>query len=217
MRGKYLTVDGGEGIGKTTQLNLLEESVKAAKVPYVRMREPGETFLGEGIRAILLDPRHKRVETATEVLMFFGDRAQTRIDIIEPALAAGKLVISDRSWISTWVYQGYAGGFPCSTIEKLARIAYGGIVPDLSVIMTLDPKIGLIRAKARGKLDRFEQKAQSFHAKVQEGMKHYHEQYPERSVLIDAAASILHIHHLFIDTANSRLELALSPAASVST
>ncbi|MBW1739979.1 MAG: dTMP kinase [Deltaproteobacteria bacterium] len=197
----FITFEGIEGSGKTTQIQLLIPVLRAKGYECISTREPGATKIGEKIRAILLNANHSNMLPITELLLYEADRAQHVREIIEPALAANKTVVSDRFFDATTVYQGYARGFDLKLIEQMHRIVLGCLKPDLTIILDLPVEIGLKRAWQRinsqsGDLpeDRFEKESFAFHEKVRQGYLTLAELEPERFRIIDASKDSKTIH-----------------------
>ncbi|RLB83317.1 MAG: dTMP kinase [Deltaproteobacteria bacterium] len=197
----FITFEGIEGSGKTTQIQLLIPVLRAKGYECISTREPGATKIGEKIRAILLNANHSNMLPITELLLYEADRAQHVREIIEPALAANKTVVSDRFFDATTVYQGYARGFDLKLIEQMHRIVLGCLKPDLTIILDLPVEIGLKRAWQRinsqsGDLpeDRFEKESFAFHEKVRQGYLTLAELEPGRFRIIDASKDSKTIH-----------------------
>jgi dTMP kinase len=193
--GKFIVFEGGEGCGKTTQLQLtqawLQHSNWRKSWPnLVVTREPGGTDLCRQIRQVLLEPHDEMMDPKTELLLYAADRAQHVAHCLRPALAAGALVLCDRYTDSTVAYQGYGRGLDQALIHQLNQIATQGLQPDLTLWLDLDVEIGLGRAQERGKRDRIEQADLSFHQAVRQGFKSLAEAEPNRVVRIDASADV---------------------------
>ena len=191
----FITFEGIEGSGKTTQVELLTGSLEAKGYECIATREPGATRIGRGIRDILLDSAHSNMLPLTELLLYEADRAQHVHDVIKPALAASKVVISDRFFDATTVYQGYARGCDLDLIERIHQGVLSGLRPDLTLILDLPVEMGLERAWQRihsrtGNLpeDRFEKEALEFHEKVRLGYLTLAKNEPDRFRVIDASA-----------------------------
>lgn len=182
---RFIVFDGVEGCGKSTQARLLAETLGKLGERVELTLEPGGTAVGQAIRGCLLDPNFGDMHELTEVFLFCADRAQHVLEVISPALEAGKIVISDRYAASTIVYQGYAGGVDTETIEVLNQYATRGLQPDLLVILDLDPSEGL-RRKRGDTADRIESKSLEFHQRVRKGFQQYACSRSERSVVLDA-------------------------------
>lgn len=169
-KGKYIIIEGTEGSGKTTQLNLLQQ--RYPKITFTR--EPGGTALGQQIRQILLDsPKDSDsgIRDRAELLLFMADRAQHIEEKIKPALESGEIVISDRGYLSTLAYQGYGRGQNPAIINQLNRLAMGGIQPDLVIWLDVSPDVGLQRVGKRGAANRIDSENLAFHQRVHAAFK----------------------------------------------
>lgn len=187
--GSLITFEGVEGAGKSTQLALLEASLVARGLTVRRLREPGGTGVGSKIRSILLDPETRPLAPLAELLLFQASRAQLVAEVIRPALDAGDIVLCDRFFDSSTVYQGCARGLPLADVEALNRITTGGLVPRLTLLLDLPPAHGLERVRRRAGqdgLDRFEQEAGTFHERVRQGFLSLAAAHPERICCLDA-------------------------------
>lgn len=167
MKGKFITFEGSEGSGKSTQAKLLCDYLRRKKIPVISLREPGSTPISEKIRHILLDPKNKSMSVTCEMLLYMAARAQLVEQVIKPALKKGKFVVCDRFLDATLAYQGIGGKIDLEIIRAIGKIATGGIKPDLTFLLDIDPKEGLRRA-GRVK-DRMELKKLSFHQRVRRG------------------------------------------------
>lgn len=192
----FLTLEGIEGSGKTTQVSFIERHLRGKGHDCLITKEPGGTVIGGKIRSILLDPDHHTLDPMAELLLYTADRAQHVSERIRPALAAGKTVICDRFYDSTIVYQGAARGIDPGIILELNRLVLGDIKPDITFLLDLPPETGLSRAWRElrsGNRDngesRFEREKLLFHQKVREGYHRLAAADPERIRVIDAAAS----------------------------
>ena len=165
-RGRLVVLEGAEGVGKTTQLARLADHLARAGRPAVLVREPGGTPLGEAIRGLLLDPAGD-VGPRAEALLFMASRAQLVDRVIGPALARGDLVLADRFFLSTYAYQIGARGLPEEDVVAANRLATGGLVPDLTILLFLPAAEGLARAAGRGGPDRMERAGREFHERVE--------------------------------------------------
>jgi dTMP kinase len=163
--GKLIVFEGAEGAGKTTQIKRLAERLAQAGIPCVAVREPGGTPVGDAIREILLD-REWHVTDATEALLFMASRAELIAREIRPALAAGKVVLLDRFFLSTYAYQIAGRGLPEPEVRAANRLATGALVPDFTLLLDIPAKEGLARADARGGRDRMEKSGSEFHDQV---------------------------------------------------
>lgn len=189
MSGLFITFEGGEGSGKTTQLRMLAHRLEAAGVSVRAVREPGGTAVGESVRHILLDPDHAGLDARAELLLYEAARAQLVAEVIEPALAAGEVVLCDRFFDSTTAYQGYARGLPLDEIATLNHAATGGLMPDRTLVFDIDPELGIERATCEG-ADRLECEDLTFHRAVREGFSAIAAAQPGRVRVIDASGTV---------------------------
>jgi dTMP kinase len=164
-RGRLIVFEGVEGAGKSTQLDRLADHLTRAAAPYVTLREPGGTPLGDEIRRLLLDPR-SNVSARAEALLFMASRAELVARAVRPALAAGTTVLLDRFFLSTYAYQIGGRGLPEADVRATNLMATEGLVPDLTLLLTLDSSVGLARVKLRGSADRIEASGDAFHQRV---------------------------------------------------
>lgn len=184
-RGSFVTLEGPEGAGKTTQVRLLSKQLDSLEIPHVITRDPGGTPLGKQIRRILLNPENP-VQPMAELLLYQADRAQHVAEVIKPALEEGKLVICDRYIDSTIAYQGYGRGIDFALIDELNQIATGGLSPELTILFDIESSDGLARLHPGGH-DRLEREAIEFHLKVRKGYLELAERNPERWKVLDAS------------------------------
>jgi dTMP kinase len=190
MRGLFITFEGGEGSGKTTQIQKLKEwfELNIESPNLCLTREPGGTIQAESIRALLLHGAASKWQPATEAMMMSASRHEHVIHVIEPALLRGDIVICDRFTDSTHVYQGYVGGVDNALLDGLDQLSCQGLVPDLTLFLDMDSNAGLARTIQRGSAEsRFESKGAAFHQKVRQGFVERAEKYPDRIAKIDAA------------------------------
>lgn len=193
MKGTFITFEGIEGTGKSTQIVLLANHLAAHKRPVTLTREPGGTAIGDQVRKILLDPQNTNLAPRAELLLYAAARVQHIEELIRPELAAGKIVLCDRFSDATLAYQGYGRSLEPDTILALDRIATGGMRPDLTILLDIDPAAGLARARGRNSSRgleaeaRFENEDFAFHDRVRRGYLKLAEQEPERFRVIDAA------------------------------
>lgn len=196
--GKFITFEGGEGGGKSTQAARLCAALKRAGVNVVATREPGGTEGAEDIRALLVTGTPGRWHPLTEALLHSAARNQHLTELIRPALDDGKWVVSDRFADSTLAYQGYAQGLGPETVSALTKLTVGGFEPDLTLVLDLPPEAGLERAASRAKNrarqaagpaeDRYERMGPAFHAALRDAFLEIARQNPERCAVVDAAA-----------------------------
>ena len=192
MRGLFITFEGCEGSGKTTQIQQLKEWIESSigSVNLCMTREPGGTIEAESIRTLLLNGAANKWQPATEAMMMSASRHEHVIHVIEPALSRGDIVICDRFTDSTHVYQGYVGGVDNVLLDGLDQLSCQGLVPDLTLLLDIDSNAGLARTIQRGIAEsRFESKGVTFHQKVRQGFVERAEKYPDRITKIDAAKS----------------------------
>lgn len=187
VKGKFITFEGSEGSGKSTQIELAHQFLKAHHKDVLFLREPGGVKISEAIRAILLDAKNKEMCAQSETLLYMAARAQLVNEVIEPALKKGKIILCDRFLDSTTVYQGFGHGIDIKFIKQVGRFATRGILPDLTFILDIEAKKGLARIH-RAK-DRIEQKDLSYHNKVRNGYLTLARQEPKRVKLISGAKS----------------------------
>ncbi len=193
MRGLFITLEGPEGAGKTTNRAYLAEQLQAQGFCVTLTREPGGTAVAEQIREILLAPHDEAMSVDTELLLMFAARAQHLAQVILPALAEGKIVICDRFTDATYAYQGGGRGLDCSRIALLEQFVQGDLRPDLTLLFDLPVADGMARAVARGKLDRFEQEQQDFFEKVRQSYLQRAEEDPERFRLVNAQQTLVDV------------------------
>lgn len=189
MKGFFITFEGPDGSGKTTQIRLLEQYCKDKGYEVVLTREPGGTPISEAIRSLLLDPSHKEMDGVTEALLYAASRAQHVAEKIKPALAKGCVVLCDRFMDSSIAYQGYARGLG-DDVRVINEFAVQGTQPDITFFMDLPAAAGKARVAAARDLDRLEQEDLSFHNAVYEGYLQLEKIYTKRYVRIDASRSI---------------------------
>lgn len=190
QRGKFLTIEGTEGVGKSTNLAFVRDWLSRRGIEVIVTREPGGTPLAEEIRSLLLSKRDESVDETAELLLVFAARAQHLAQVIIPALARGAWVLSDRFTDATYAYQGGGRGLSKSTIAQLEQLVQGDLRPDLTLILDIEVELGLNRARQRGELDRFESEAIVFFERVRAAYCQRAEMAPERYALIDAGKTL---------------------------
>lgn len=186
MRGRFITLEGGEGAGKSTLLAGLREHFQRAGIDALFTREPGDTPAGEAIRALVLDPAHRGIAAETELLLMFAARAQLVRELLRPALDAGRWVLSDRFTDASYAYQGGGRGIDVARIAELERIATGGLQPDLTLLLDLPVAAGRVRATQRGAADRIEAERDDFFERVRAVYRARAQAEPARFRVIDA-------------------------------
>ncbi|HBM07677.1 dTMP kinase [Pseudomonas sp. Choline-3u-10] len=190
MTGLFITLEGPEGAGKSTNREYLAQRLREHSLDVVLTREPGGTPLAERIRELLLAPADEPMNSDTELLLVFAARAQHLAQVIRPALARGAVVLCDRFTDATYAYQGGGRGLPTSRIEQLECFVQGEMRPDLTLIFDLPVEIGLSRAAARGRLDRFEQEGLDFFEAVRSAYLNRAQQDRQRYRVVDAGQSL---------------------------
>jgi dTMP kinase len=206
-RGKFVTIEGGDGAGKTTQVGLLVNALGRAGIAARATREPGGSPGGEAIRQLLLAGAGEMWDATSEALLLVAARREHVMRTIVPALDQGIWVVSDRFADSTLAYQGYGGGLPLAALAELHRFALGGFVPDLTVILDLSSDQALTRAAARsgpGTRDRFERRDRAFHQRLREGFLAIAGAEPERCVVIDASPDVMSVHRAILSAVTQR-------------
>jgi len=203
----FITLEGIEGSGKTTQIKNIVEFFENKGYDCVVTREPGGTKIGEKIRSILLDPENRDMEPACELLLYFSDRVQHIKELINPALSEGKTIICDRFFDATLVYQGYARGLSIDLIIKLHEMIAYGLKPDITILLDLLPEIGLSRAweqidngSRSGDETRFEKETLLFHEKIRAGYLELARLEPKRFRVIDASKEKEEVRKEIINT-----------------
>ena len=213
MRGRFITFEGVEGCGKSTQMAHLRAWMEEAGLPVLATREPGGTKVGEGIRELLLAPRDEGLDAETELLLYEAARAQHVSEVIRPALEAGAHVLCDRFLDSTTAYQAFGRGLDEKMVLELNRMASGGLVPDLTLLFSVSIEEGLVRARAESAGDRLEGESLAFHRKVQAGFEELAKREPERFRVIGEGA-IEKVHEEVVAIVKERFEWAGNPSAA---
>ncbi len=213
--GLFITFEGIDGSGKTTQIRLLSERLRAEGRDVLETVEPGGTAIGQQIRRVLLDARNNEITPHVELLLYFASRAQNVEQIIRPALAEGRVVVCDRFTDSTMVYQGIARGLGEQVVVDLHRIACGGLDPDLTLYLDIDLETSLGRARERNRQlageqaieTRMDEQSIEFYGKVREGYRKLAEQQPDRVRSIDGDRSVEEIARDVWQVVRSRLDV----------
>jgi len=191
VRGIFITFEGPDGAGKSTQIRNLAEYIDKKGLPYVLTREPGGTKISDAVRSILLDPDHGELENETEVLLYAASRAQHVREVIRPALAEGKIVLCDRFVDASIAYQGHGLGVSIEDVVRVNRFATGGLVPDRTYLIDIPPEVArerlLQRTDGTGKplLDRIERKGLDYHRRVRAGFQAIYRENKQRILWID--------------------------------
>ncbi|MGE6992180.1 dTMP kinase [Stutzerimonas zhaodongensis] len=209
MTGLFITLEGPEGAGKSTNREYLAQRLREHSLDVVLTREPGGTPLAERIRELLLAPADEPMNSDTELLLVFAARAQHLAQVIRPALARGAVVLCDRFTDATYAYQGGGRGLPTSRIEQLECFVQGEMRPDLTLIFDLPVEIGLSRAAARGRLDRFEQEGLEFFEAVRSAYLNRAQQDRQRYRVVDAGQSLAAVQQSLDRLLPEMLERAL--------
>lgn len=182
----FISFEGPEGAGKSTQIARLAHSLQAKGYAVTQTREPGGTAVGTRIREVLLDPNLGEMEPLTEFLLYSASRAQLVREVIQPALGRGEIVLCDRYLDSSMAYQGFGRGLELQVLRDISWEVTGGMRPHLTFLLDLDPELGLERVAARGATDRLEQADLAFHRRVRAGFLELAQAEPERFVVLDA-------------------------------
>jgi dTMP kinase len=203
----FITLEGPEGSGKTTQIELLVAWLGGQGYDVALTREPGGTDIGNQIRDVLHDPANTRMAATAEILLYSADRAQHVAEFIAPFLAEGKIVISDRYYDSTLAYQGYGRGLDLEALQAITAFATGGLKPDLTLYLDIAPERGLERRQTGGgEWNRLDAETLEFHQRVREGYLELINQEPERWVVIDADGSVEEVQEEIREQVGARLE-----------
>ncbi len=208
-KGTFITLEGGEGTGKSTQIGLLRKALGAAGVDVLTTREPGGTPQAERIRNILLQRDSGVFDPMTEALLLFAARREHLVQKIWPALERGQWVISDRFADSTRAFQGYGMGLDMQVIEDLYHMIAGDFQPDLTFILDIDPELGLQRsikrqAETAVTEDRYERMGLAFHQRLRNGFHEIAKQFPARCVIVDAAQDVETVHRQILGDIKAR-------------
>lgn len=205
--GRFITLEGGEGAGKTTAAELVCEWLESHDREVVRTREPGGTVAAEKVRQLLLDPATGELEPMTELLLMFAARAENLARIVRPALAAGQDVLCDRFTDASRAYQGGGRGLGMQVVDRLAAIVHPDLVPDLTLLLDVPVAVGMERVRQRGgQADRFEQSRADFLERVRAAYLARAHMEPERIVLIDAAQPLSAVRDSILSALEARLQ-----------
>lgn len=193
QRGRFLTIEGTEGVGKSTNLTYVQNWLSQRGIEVVVSREPGGTPFAEEIRALLLARRDEAVDETAELLLIFAARAQHLQQVIKPALARGAWVLCDRFTDATYAYQGGGRGLSLATIAQLEVLVQGELRPDLTLILDIDVELGLARARERGELDRFESETIAFFERVRSAYRARVQTSPSHYAVINAGQALVDV------------------------
>ena len=182
----FISIDGGDGCGKSTQIELLADWLRQQNREVFTCRDPGSTSLGEAVRGILLNRHDLDICRTSEMLLFMAARAQMVHELIVPALDSGKIVVTDRFLLSTIVYQGYAGKIAVSDIETVGRIATDGVLPNVTFVLDVSLETAKARMQNR-EMDRMERMGQDYHEQVRQGFLTHAKTDPQRFIVLDAS------------------------------
>lgn len=213
-KGKFITFEGGEGTGKSTQIKLLAEFLSKKGLPVITSKEPGGTEIGQELRHILVTGDKDKMDAVAEALLYYADRRIHMTKKVWPALEEGKWVLSDRFADSTVAYQyyGYDKRVPFQTLENLYKLTVGDFKPDLTILLDIDPEIGLARSMAKAghmtvKETRHESRALEFHNNLRNGYLEMAQKEPERFVVLDADKTIEDLHQEIVNIVSERFKL----------
>ncbi len=207
MEGLFISMEGPDGAGKTTQIELLNKYLSEQGYEVIITREPGGTRISEAIRGIILNKDFNEMNDVTELLLYAAARAQLVAEVIKPALSSGKAVISDRFVDSSVVYQGIARGLGINTVYDVNSYALQGVMPHFTFLLDLPAEAGLARKKKQAELDRMEMQTLDFHKKVAEGYRKLAELYSDRIFMIDASLPVDTIHGIIKDRIKGMIEV----------
>lgn len=206
QRGLFITFEGVEGAGKSSQIRRLAASLEKEGVSVLVTREPGGTPISERIRELLLERKHHKMVSTTELLLYAAARSQHVAERIAPALAEGQTVISDRFGDATTAYQGHGRGLDLELIHRLNHVATAGLVPDLTIVLDVPVKVGLGRARRRQRsMDRLEVETLEFHQRVRDGYHAIAKQEPDRVAVINSRRNPKRVHDEIRELVNQRI------------
>lgn len=207
----FITFEGPEGAGKTTQIHPLADFLRSQGWDVLTLREPGGTPISEQIRTVLMNLANTAMHPRTEILLFLAARAQLVEEVIRPALAQGKIVLCDRYADSTLAYQGYGHGVDLDTLRQLLHYATGGLQPDLTFLLDVDPLIGLRRKQKEGEWNRLDAYEAQFHQRVRAGYRQMAEADPQRWLIVDTTQSPDAVQSLLRQYTLARLRAQTAP------
>lgn len=207
MRGRFITIEGTEGVGKTTNIEYIKQWLDANHISFINTREPGGTPLAEEVRELLLANREEKVCSKAELLMMFAGRAQHIDQVIEPQLVAGNWVLCDRFTDATYAYQGAGREMGSELIASLETMVQGNMRPDLTLVLDVPVELGLERAGKRSEPDRFELEKTDFFNRVRHAYLSMAEQNPQRYKIIDASKTLEVVQQQIADTLNNFLTI----------
>ncbi len=199
-RGRFISFEGGEGVGKTTQIGRLADFLRQRGIEVVVTREPGGTPVGEAIRDVLLDKALPAMHADTELMLMYGARAEHVHKLIRPALERGQWVLSDRFADASHVYQGAGRGLDPARIDALDAWVLQGFAPDRTILFDMPVAQGMARVRSRGDTDRFEEEKQAFFERIRQGYLRRAAQFAERFVVVDAAREMDEVTATLIET-----------------
>lgn len=204
-RGRLITLEGGEGAGKTTHARTIAAWLRAQGRDVLATREPGGSPLAEAIRGVVLGDWDEGVDAATELLLIFAARAAHLHATVRPALERGCDVVCDRFVDASWAYQGAGRGLPASALQAMETLVLAGLQPDLTLIFDIAPELGLARARSRGDLNRFEAENLAFMQRVRQAYLDRAAAAPQRCVVLDAGLGIDEVQQQLVQVLESRL------------
>ena len=203
--GLFITMEGPDGAGKTTQIDLLRDYLSGKGYDIIVCREPGGTPISEAVRQVILNKDFTEMGNMTELLLYAAARAQLMEEVIRPALLEGKIVICDRFVESSAVYQGIGRNMGIDLVYQVNQFAIGDTVPDLTIMIDLNAEIGISRKKKQTELDRMEREALDFHERVVDGYRQLSQLFPERIYKVDGSRTIEEIHQNIVVQVNKKL------------
>ncbi len=194
MQGKFITIEGSEGAGKSTNMCFVQDFLSSKNIEFISTREPGGTEISEKIRDLLLDKSNSSLCDDAELLLMFAARAQHLNELIKPTLAAGKWVISDRFTDASYAYQGGGRGLSWEKITQLEQWVQGSLRPDATILLDIPVDIGMQRVRERGEADRFEQEQLSFFNRIRDAYLRLAKENPKRFHIVDTQPAIEDVH-----------------------